>query len=134
MMMDPYAHPQHMKVVNHLSYVWIGCVIHSMWVWSLIHCTRTSFSAKEQSRRIRISADFSNLNQQVLRSWHDDGSICPSTAYEGCESPCICIDWMWTPFHVGLEPQPMHKGSICCAPANQDFSRLPKSEPTNVAE
>ena len=41
---------------------------------------------------------------------------------------------MCDPFHVGLEPQPMHQGSICCAPANQDFSRLPKSEPTSVVE
>ena len=24
-MTDPYLHPQHVKVVNHLSYVWRGC-------------------------------------------------------------------------------------------------------------
>ena len=32
------------------------------------------------------------------------------------------MEWMWEPFHVGLEPQPMHKGFIRCAPVNQDFS------------
>jgi len=37
MMMDPYPHPQHMKVHGK----------HSMWVWSLNHCTRASFGAKQ---------------------------------------------------------------------------------------
>jgi hypothetical protein len=46
-MMDPYPHPQHMKVVNHLSYVWSGCENQSMWVWSLNHCTWVSFGAKQ---------------------------------------------------------------------------------------
>jgi hypothetical protein len=33
MMMDPYPHPQHMKVVNHLSHVWSGSGNqHFMWV------------------------------------------------------------------------------------------------------
>ena len=47
MMMHPYPHPLHMKIVNHLSYVWSGCGNQSMWVWSLNHCTRTSFGAKQ---------------------------------------------------------------------------------------
>ena len=62
MMMDPYPHPQHMKVVKQLSYVWSGCGNHSMWVWSLNHCTRASFSAKQWPR---ISADFQNPDLQV---------------------------------------------------------------------
>ena len=83
---DPYPHPQHMKVVKHLSYVWRGCVNHSMWVWSLKQCTSGSFSAKQ---RTKILDDFSNLEQQVWWVWHDDGSISPSTAYEGCQTPFI---------------------------------------------
>jgi hypothetical protein len=47
MMTDLYPHPQHMKVVNHLLYVWSGCGRHSKWVWSLNQCTRASFSAKQ---------------------------------------------------------------------------------------
>jgi hypothetical protein len=31
-MTDPYPHPQHMKVVKHLVYVWIGYGNHSTWV------------------------------------------------------------------------------------------------------
>ena len=53
MMTDPYPHPQHMKVVNHHLYVSSGCGKHSMWAWSLNHCTRASFSAKQW---LRISA------------------------------------------------------------------------------
>jgi hypothetical protein len=26
---------------------------------------------------------------------HDDGSISPSTAYEGYQTPCICLTWMF---------------------------------------
>jgi hypothetical protein len=33
-MMDPYPHPQHMKVVKRLVYVWSGYGNHSMWVLS----------------------------------------------------------------------------------------------------
>ena len=47
MMMDPYPHSQHMKVVTHLVYVWSGCGNRSTWVWSLNHCTKASFSTKQ---------------------------------------------------------------------------------------
>ena len=56
--MDPYAHPLHMKVVKHLVYVWYGCVIHSGWVWSLIACVMVWFAAQQWPR---ILADFPNL-------------------------------------------------------------------------
>ena len=62
MTMDPYPHPQHMKVVNHLAYVWSACENHSMWVWSLNQCTRALFAVPQ---RIRISADSPNLSQQM---------------------------------------------------------------------
>ena len=42
MMTNPYPHPQHMKCVKHLSYVWSGGGNHSTWVWSLKHCTRAA--------------------------------------------------------------------------------------------
>ena len=31
---DPYAHPQHIKVLKHFVYVWHGCGMYSKWVWS----------------------------------------------------------------------------------------------------
>jgi hypothetical protein len=30
-----------------------------------------------------------NLGLQMLLQWHDDGSISPSTAYEGCQTPGV---------------------------------------------
>ena len=59
MMMDLYPHPQHMKVVNHFSYVWRGYGYHSMWISSLNQCTVVSFSAKQWPR---IWACFPNLD------------------------------------------------------------------------
>ena len=47
LMMNPYLHPQHMKVVKHMLYVWSGCGKHSTWVWSLNQCTRAESSAKQ---------------------------------------------------------------------------------------
>ena len=35
---DPYAHPQHSKVMaKHFVYIWYGCGMQSVLVWSLIH-------------------------------------------------------------------------------------------------
>ena len=59
MMMDPYPHSQHMKVVKHLPYAWRGCANHSMWVWSLRQCMGASFCAHQWHR---ISADFPYLD------------------------------------------------------------------------
>jgi hypothetical protein len=42
MMTNPYPHPQHMKCVKHLSYVWSGGGNISTWAWSLKHCTRAA--------------------------------------------------------------------------------------------
>jgi hypothetical protein len=41
----PYAHPQHMKAVKHLSYVWHRCAINLDWVYSLNHRISPSFIA-----------------------------------------------------------------------------------------
>ena len=42
-MMDPYAHPQLMEFVKHLSYFKSICENYSMLSWSLNHCTFASF-------------------------------------------------------------------------------------------
>ena len=34
--------------------------------------------------------------------------ICPSAAYQGAETLCIHIKWMWDALQAGLEPQPWH--------------------------
>jgi hypothetical protein len=39
----PYAHPQHMKVLNHFLYIQYGCGMKSGMVYSLNHDTITSF-------------------------------------------------------------------------------------------
>ena len=39
----PYAHPQHMKVLNHFIYIQYGCGMQSGMVYSLNHDTITSY-------------------------------------------------------------------------------------------
>ena len=41
----PYVHPQHKKVVKHLTYVWHWCGCHNEWVQSLNHCIMLWFVA-----------------------------------------------------------------------------------------
>jgi hypothetical protein len=112
-----------MKVVKHLLYVWSGCENHTMRLLSPNHCTKASFSTKQWPG---ILADFPNPDQPVWWQWHDDGSISPSTAYEGCQTPFICLEWMWEPYHEAFEPQPLHKHFIQHQAVTRDFSRLPK--------
>ena len=33
-------------------------------------------------------------------------------AYECSQPPCICLEWMWEPFHVGLGPQPINLAPV----------------------
>jgi hypothetical protein len=39
----PFAHPQHMKVLNNFLYIQYGCGVQSVVVYSLNHDTITSF-------------------------------------------------------------------------------------------
>ena len=111
MMTNPYPHPQHMKCAKHLSYVWSGGGNHSTWVWSLKHCTRAALaSAASSDPGFQLTSP--NLDGQGRRYRHDDQSISPSTAHEVCQTPFICLEWRWEPFHMGLEPQTLHKGCI----------------------
>ena len=38
----------------------------------------------------------------------DDGSICPSTAYEDCQTPFIYITLMRDEYGLGVQPQSLH--------------------------
>ncbi len=42
-MMHPYAHPQHLKVLKHFVFIQYGCGMQSMGVFSLNHDTATSY-------------------------------------------------------------------------------------------
>ncbi len=59
-----------------------------------------------------VSQTLKFLHQQVW--WkNNSGSIWTSTTNEYSQTiPCICIEWMWEAFHVGLGPQPMHLNII----------------------
>jgi hypothetical protein len=41
--MHPYAHPQHLKVLEHFVYIQYGCGMQSIGVFSLNHDTATSY-------------------------------------------------------------------------------------------
>ena len=94
-----------------------------MWLLSLNHCVMSSFVCTPPV--MQISADTSQVwtNKCVVVMAYDR-SISQSTAFEGCQSLCKCLEWMWEPFHVGLEPRPLTVASF--------GGWLPKSGPTSV--
>ena len=57
---DPYAHPQHSKVLKRCVYIWHGCGMHSKWVWSFNHDITTSL-------RLRPAPIFLNSTPNLHR-------------------------------------------------------------------
>ena len=82
----------------------------------------------------KIAAKYLNSGKtSAVVEWHDGGLVCPSTAYECSQSPSICLEWIWEPFHVGLGPQPIHHDIICSQAGNREFPRdFLKFLPTSV--
>ena len=87
-MRHPYAHPQHIRFVKHLACFWNWCGINLDWVYSLNHCTSPSFVAQEIPRFLGV---FPKLCQQRLMECCYNTSKCASTAYEGCQTPFMCL-------------------------------------------
>jgi hypothetical protein len=39
--------------------------------------------------------------------------MCTSTAYEGCETPFMCLTMKWEPSWMVLQPQQAHYTIVC---------------------
>jgi hypothetical protein len=120
----PYSHPLHMNVVKHLVCVRHWCEISFDWVYSLNHSTSPSFVAQELPR---ILGDFPKLCQQRLLECCYNTSICASTAYDGCQTPCMCLTLIWDQSWLGLQLQSMHFTIICCPGVTLISRWLPKA-------
>jgi len=74
-MMHPYAHPQHLKVLQHFVYIQYGCGMQSMRVFSLNHDTALSYragnaSGQNSGRQIHtISLDTIAKSLFIVFSW-----------------------------------------------------------------
>jgi hypothetical protein len=77
------------------------CCICLRWMWEPFHVglkpQQPHFGLLYNKCQLRIRAGFLNLDQQVRWYIH--------SIYEHCETPCICLRWMWEPFHVVPKPQ-----------------------------
>jgi hypothetical protein len=76
---------------------------------------------------ICLLGDFPKLCQQGLLECSWDASICTSTAYEGCQTPCMCLTLVWDQSWFGLQPQSLHFTIICCPGVTQISRWLPKA-------
>ena len=93
---DPYAHPQHIKVLKHFAYIWHGCGIPSMGVGSLKHDTWTSYRLSHTPFSLKLPPP-----AHVL--WHKGVPICPSTASQGAKTICKHPTLMWDTVNGGWQ-------------------------------
>ena len=100
-----------------------------MWVWSLNHWTRVSFDPSSDPGFCLVTFQIW-ANKHCYQ--HDDGSIFTSTAYERCQTPLTCLEGIWEPFHVGLEPEPVNNCFIWPQAVTQDFVWDSKSVPISI--
>jgi hypothetical protein len=72
-----------------------------------------------------VTHEFLKLCQQGLLECCKETSIFTSTAYEGCQTPCMCLTLMcWDQSWLGLQPQSPHFIIICCPGVTREFPKL----------
>ena len=123
--MDPYAHSQHIKVLNHIVYIWYECGMQSRRVWSLSHDITTSLGlslgwqcwdlcllATPPKRQTFLSvADMSTMSAQhvshILLSWPFFWrQSCVGESYPRHTFLCVGRNWYYKFFgmcHVSHE-------------------------------
>ena len=106
------------------------CGINLDWVYSLNHRTSPSFVAQGLPRYL---GNFPKLGQQSLLECCYDASICTSSAYKVCQTPCMCLTLMWDQSWLGLQPQSLHFTIICCPGITQISRWLPKTRSMRAA-
>ena len=106
---NPCAHPQHSKVVKHFVYIWYGCGMQSVLVWSLSHdhrtsiklnCTTTIFLQSTPTSTSIWVYMWHGCEMQYVLVWSLSHDLAVSLGL------CIHMIWMWDAICVSLEPQP----------------------------
>ncbi len=123
--MLPYAHGQHINVLEHFVHVWYGCRKQFEVAVSLNHAVMTSFS-------LHMSDPEPQNLSQVVWVWVNlckaATSMCPWAAYQCDQTLCICLIWMQEAVWGGCQPQPW-RNDIMLSP---QVTQNPKSEPRSV--
>ncbi len=119
--MNSYAHPQHLKVLNHLIYIQYGCGVQSVVIWSLIHDITMSFGLR-LTPIDKCKTNCPNLNR------YDSVRVdpCAFPQHMKMTNHFIYMQiWMWDAVRGGLEPQPWHHYVIWALP----YPNFPKIWP-----
>ena len=96
--MLPYAHPQHIKVIKHFTYmIWMwdaewGGLQPQPWLYGITRAT--------------LVPNFPKISPPPAQMYRHKGApIRPSTAYQGAQTLYIYMIWMYDAFYYGaLEP------------------------------
>jgi hypothetical protein len=100
----PCAHPQHMNVLKHFIYLYIGCWMQSAGLCSLNHDTTTSIgSTLPQLYKNKFPT---SAHPHGYNSLSKVAPIRLSTAYQGAKTLHIHPIWMWDAVSGGPQPQP----------------------------
>ncbi len=113
----PYAHPQHIKVLNHFIHIQYRCGCSQWWF--------TASTMTPQCHMWFTLPQFPKIWPSPAQVYQCKGaSICPSIAYEGSQTLFINPIWMRDAVSGGLQPQPWHRTSfwLHLTPSFQNFA------------
>ena len=85
--MNPYAHPQHINMLQHFIYFQYECGMQSGVVICLIHDLTASL-------RLSHGTNFPKFALHLHGKPRNDEPICPSASYQGAQTPRIHPMWM----------------------------------------
>ncbi len=67
-----------------------------------------------------------NLGKCLWWYWFEWKAICPSTTWEGAQTPHICIPWKCDAVWKVLKPQPKHSGIVSPLASGRISANFPK--------
>jgi hypothetical protein len=80
----------------------------------------------------RISANFPKSGEASVVVMVCCETICPSTTWEGTQTPHICMTWTWDAFCKVLQPRSKHSGKFCTLASGSISANFPKSGEVSV--
>jgi len=98
MVLLPYGHPPHIKHAKRLLYVWDGFGMSMTWMRGPYHYSLHNSMIHVKNLHSHLSPP--NLAKAIVKMWSKDTVIWLPTTYEVCQTPFICMKWIWYEYEV----------------------------------
>ena len=94
MVLHPYGHPPHIKHAKHLLYVWSRSGMSMKWMGGRNHILQHVPSEKPLQNPTTQPTLFR------VMVWYGAASLWPLATYKACQTPFICMKWIWYKYYV----------------------------------